>query len=190
MSSGSTQYYQLNQWQETDRILMSEFNQDNQKIDTALSALATKVNGKADTSALSALATKVNGKADTSALNAVTASLNSVAATIPKFASGSYTGDGASSRSITLTFPPKAVLVMSSNGTTTTGDANVYHYGGLALVGLPVYTNKPVSGNAVKVVEIAGNGFTVYYQSLKSDNFRVVAAANQSNQLYHYIALG
>ena len=31
-----TQNYQLNQWEKTDRIKMEDFNQDNQKIETAL----------------------------------------------------------------------------------------------------------------------------------------------------------
>ena len=34
-----TTNYQLNQWEKTDRILMEEFNSDNEKIDTALKAL-------------------------------------------------------------------------------------------------------------------------------------------------------
>ena len=33
-----TTNYQLNQWEKTDRILMDDFNADNQKIDTALAA--------------------------------------------------------------------------------------------------------------------------------------------------------
>ena len=33
-----TTNYQLNQWEKSDRILMDDFNADNQKIDTALAA--------------------------------------------------------------------------------------------------------------------------------------------------------
>ena len=74
---------------EHDRILMSDFNSDNSKIDAALkaqsdaiaakaaqstvSALTQTVNGKASQADLNSLAQTVSGKADTSALTAETA---------------------------------------------------------------------------------------------------------------------
>ena len=36
MASNYTTNYQLNQWEAGDQVLRTEFNQDNQKIDTAL----------------------------------------------------------------------------------------------------------------------------------------------------------
>lgn len=36
-----TANYQLNQWNETDRILMTDFNADNAKLDAALAAIAS-----------------------------------------------------------------------------------------------------------------------------------------------------
>ena len=48
MNLNQTQNYQLSQWESTDRILMSDFNSDNSKIDAALKehddALNTKGN--------------------------------------------------------------------------------------------------------------------------------------------------
>ena len=41
-----TQNYQLSQWESTDRILMSDFNGDNTKIDAALKALDDELNTK------------------------------------------------------------------------------------------------------------------------------------------------
>ena len=38
MASNHTTNYQLNQWEKTDRILMDDFNADNEKIDAALAA--------------------------------------------------------------------------------------------------------------------------------------------------------
>ena len=38
-----TANFQLTQWEKTDRILMEEFNSDNEKIDTALKSSADKV---------------------------------------------------------------------------------------------------------------------------------------------------
>ena len=40
-----TQNYQLSQWESTDRILMSDFNSDNAKLDEALGTLAQTVTG-------------------------------------------------------------------------------------------------------------------------------------------------
>ena len=52
-----TQNYQLSRWEKDDRIMMEDFNADNEKIDAALKANADAVSalevGKADTAALS-----------------------------------------------------------------------------------------------------------------------------------------
>ena len=45
MNLNQTQNYQLSQWESTDRILMSDFNSDNSKIDAALGTLAQTVTG-------------------------------------------------------------------------------------------------------------------------------------------------
>ena len=42
MASNYTTNYQLNQWEAGDQVLRTEFNQDNQKIDTALAGLAAQ----------------------------------------------------------------------------------------------------------------------------------------------------
>ena len=48
--------------------------------------------------------------------NADNAKIDAALGTIPKFAAGSYTGDGAESRKIDLGFTPKAVYVRPSKG--------------------------------------------------------------------------
>ena len=60
-----TTNYQLSQWEATDRILMSDFNADNAKIDAALktqaeaiSALGAQLDAKADQDDLTALANR------------------------------------------------------------------------------------------------------------------------------------
>lgn len=65
-----TSHYQLNQWELEDRVLMADFNSDNEALDTALHALAEQAAGKADTSTVSALAVAVSKKAEQSALAA------------------------------------------------------------------------------------------------------------------------
>ena len=62
-----TTNYQLSQWETTDRILMSDFNADNAKIDAALKANADAISAEA-----TARTAAVSAKADTSALNAET----------------------------------------------------------------------------------------------------------------------
>ena len=63
-----TTNYQLSQWETTDRILMTDFNSDNAKIDAALKANAEAI--AAETTARAGLAQTVAGKADQSALEA------------------------------------------------------------------------------------------------------------------------
>ena len=60
MSTNRTSNYNLNQWVKSDRVLMSEFNADNAKIDAALKAQDTAIAGKASASALSALQSTVS----------------------------------------------------------------------------------------------------------------------------------
>ena len=43
MSTNKTTHYQLNQWEPEDKVLRTEFNEDNLKIDQALAALAGAV---------------------------------------------------------------------------------------------------------------------------------------------------
>ena len=76
MASNHTANYNLNQWEATDKVLRTEFNEDNSKIDAALNSLAGQVAGKAAQSAVTALTQSVSGKADQSALNSLTQTVN------------------------------------------------------------------------------------------------------------------
>ena len=42
MASNYTSSYQLCQWEAGDKVLRTDFNEDNQKIDAALGGMATK----------------------------------------------------------------------------------------------------------------------------------------------------
>lgn len=94
---------------------------------------------------------------------------------------GTYTGDDAESQFINLGFTPSAVLVMTKDGATKNGTgSNVGYYGGLVIEG---YECKASGG--YKILEIADNGFNVFYNSSKS----VWANANtSSNNPFKYIA--
>ena len=164
MSTNKTTNYQLNQWEAEDKVLRTEFNQDNLKIDQAL-------HGKADQEALTALQGLVAQKADSADLEELRGSSVQIAA-------GAYTGDGAASRLISLPFTPKAVYLCDKRGRTYASGANLtsYYYGGLAVTGYPVMAG----GSALVTLEEGG--------------FRVAqggsCAANEQDTLFHYLALG
>ena len=79
-----TQNYQLSQWESTDRILMSDFNSDNAKLDAAL---------KSHDAALTAL------EAENTALQTALAGKGNC-----QIYTTSYTGTGTGKNS--FTFPP------------------------------------------------------------------------------------
>ena len=77
MASNHTTNYGLCQWEATDAVLRTDFNEDNQKIDTALktqagsiSDLTAQMANKANTGAVNSLAETVALKADQSDLDA------------------------------------------------------------------------------------------------------------------------
>lgn len=94
------------------------------------------------------------------------------------FALDTYTGDGENSQTIGLGFAPKAVLVLSENGTSIAYRSSTYYYGSLALPG------HPVKYSDTEVVTLTENGFTVYYASTYG-----YVRSNMPNEKYHYPAL-
>ena len=161
MASGYTANYQLNQWEGTDKVLREEFNQDNAKIDGALA------------------------REKETRENAVAA----VAATVPKIVTGTYIGDGAASRTISLGFTPKAVFLCTQWGETSYYSLGVYYcFGGLVLKDHPAqinYTNGSMS-TATNVITIMNGGFQVACVEATGGN----AYSNYNKEVYHYIAIG
>ena len=98
MAGNYTQHYQLSQWQPQDRVLRTEFNQDNARLDGALLGLEER---KAERTALTALAEAVAGKyGDDRRL----------------FEFGSYVGDGGEGlRSIPVSFRPSFLILFNQN---------------------------------------------------------------------------
>ena len=87
MNLNQTQNYQLSQWESTDRILMSDFNSDNAKLDEALGTLAQTVTGHT-----TALAQKGNCRIEYQ----------------------TYTGNGASARAFTFSGKPRLICIVGS----------------------------------------------------------------------------
>ena len=126
MASNYTSNYNLNQWSASDRVLRTEFNADNAKIDAALA-------GKASSSSVSSLQTTVDGlktsKADKTALDALKATVGQHTTTLSgkgncQIYAGSYQGKGGAGAdnpcSLTFANKPMMVVVVSPTGTAMT----------------------------------------------------------------------
>ena len=106
-----TQNYQLSRWAKDDRIMMEDFNADNEKIDAAL---------KANADAVSALEV---GKVDTATFADLQAAVSALAANLGvhghncRIAYGSYVGSGtygeSTPNSLTFDFYPVLVTIGS-----------------------------------------------------------------------------
>lgn len=70
MASNYTGNYNLCQWEATDAVLRTDFNEDNAKVDAALGTLAKQTEGKAEQTVVDSLSQSVAQKADQSALSA------------------------------------------------------------------------------------------------------------------------
>ncbi|MCI8303757.1 MAG: hypothetical protein HFF52_03925 [Lawsonibacter sp.] len=158
-----TPNYNLSQWEAEDKVLRTDFNADNAKIDAGLKALNT-------------------GKADKSTVTALQSQVNTVKTSVPKIVMGTYTGNGAASQTIPLPFAPKAVLVISHDGYTR-NTARIF--GGLALPGSPAKIDHETLD--LTAVSISGNGFRVFSDT--SDEYWTVVA-NSKDFSYHYLAIG
>lgn len=164
MASNYTENYGLCQWEATDQVLRTEFNEDNAKVDEALK-------GTADV----AQAAQVLAQAAYSPENS-------------PFVVGSYTGDGTAKRKIELGFTPKGILVLSEDGrTTTTGSYNFY-YGGLAVSGKNVASSQTgitawISGETA--LAVTDNGFFVS----EAANDHILISSNSIGKNYNYLAV-
>ena len=157
MASGQTSNLALSQWGASDRVTRADFNSDNQKIDAAVGALRT-----ADATMQGSIST----------LQGSVSSLQTAVAGKCSVIVGTYTGDGAAERTISLGVTPKAVLVLPMQGYTFYTNS---YYGGLAV------TDSPARISSTPILSVAPNGFTVYFKNgIKT---------NQTDSIYNYIAL-
>ena len=98
---------------------------------------------------------------------------------------GTYTGDGAKQRVISLGFTPSAVLVMMRNGDLNNHSGS--YYGGLALPGANASTSAEGATrwiDAQTIVAIVEGGFQVGQHK----NGPTVAS-NGANNVFYYVAL-
>ena len=180
MATNYTTNYQLNQWEPPDAVQRVDFNTDNAKLDAALAALDS---GKADQTALTSLSNTVAQKASQSALNALSTTVQQIQADLTKLTFGTYVGNGASIRTISLGITPKAVLVFTSFGATYSEEYAGDHWGGLALTNSPVQVRNGGNETAVKIVT---GGFQVASGLAANGMDRM--SSNNTSVFYFYIA--
>jgi len=96
---------------------------------------------------------------------------------------GTYTGDGATSRDISLGFAPSAVLLLPRGGYSS---VNSHYYGGFALIGHPVRYEG--STDQQNVLSVNTDGFTVYYDDYVDGSYNTTIETNKSGMEYMYIA--
>ena len=65
MSTNHTPNYSLCQWEAEDKVLRTEFNADNAKIDAAIQAVDRRVDGKASTASVNSLKSTVDSLSQT-----------------------------------------------------------------------------------------------------------------------------
>ena len=99
---------------------------------------------------------------------------SSLQTALPKITSGTYTGNGSSTRKITLGFTPKAVMITSQNGSTC--------YSGSCFGGL-VVAGSGLSDNGKIIAHICTGDFEVYSTTSP-------VASNVNTVHYHYLAIG
>ena len=145
-------------------------------------SLAAELDAKATQTALSAEQTAREG-ADSALGSRLSAAESSITTHTSQIAQkcqiyfGTYTGNGAASRTVSLGFRPKAVFVLSEgyfmywNASTS---------GGLAVDGAPVQIDNLTGGGQSTALAVAPTGFMVG----QVNN----ASTNAQNTVYHYIA--
>lgn len=154
-SSSKTSYLKLNYWTASDKPKMADFNSDNQKVDSALQEHVQNTS------------LHLQG--------------NQTAWIRQPFASGTYTGDGAKTKTITLGFRPALVIILPQA------------YGPLEL---DTTQQTPVirfaigaDGQGSSGLTITTNGFTVAQdQNLPLAGLSMVSL-NQNKVTYRYFAI-
>lgn len=201
MGTNKTEHYGLHQWVPEDDFLRTDFNENFEKLDSALYTaeqnLRTDLTGDVEqlNTALDTLERELRADHDAditqvesalstaqqtlrSEFNSSIQKVNTTLASVQALAEGradivfgTYTGDGRSSTTINLGFAAKWIMLFAANGYTDNG------YGGLAAVDYPIYSSS--RGNHL---EIVGNFIRIACDAVHGP------LTNLSGQVYYYLA--
>ena len=150
--------------------LQSKINTVSSNLTTAKNDLQSKIN-----TTNSNLTTTNNNL--TTAKNSLQSQITALDGGKCEIITGTYTGDGAESRTISLGVTPKAVVIARKDGMMHTG---YIMYGGLVVEGYPVQYSK------YNTIEIVDGGFTVFYVRVSSSYF---VGTNYNGEIFYYMAL-
>ena len=173
MASNQTSNYGLCQWEATDRVLHTDFNEDNQKIDTALKNLQTAVNSKASSSSMN------------SAVNGVAQDVAELETARLRIVTGSYTGTGTkgsyNAKTITFSGLNRVPELLVVRATDAMGD-------GLVLLRGMNTSTCNLSGTTGTGTETTVKSWTQTSVTWYGDTPR--AHMNESGTTYHWFVLG
>lgn len=183
MASNYTTNYNLCQWEPTDQVKRTDFNEDNAKIDAALKTLS---DGKADQAAISTLNTAIAQKADQSAVQSLNSRVSSLESRTLRIATGTYAGTGnkGSLYPNTLNFASslgRAPMLVIVRPLSESSD-------GLVLIsGMTVSANN-MSGSygSSTTIYVSWSGMSVSWYS----DYGSMTQMNQSGVSYCYFAIG
>lgn len=175
MASKQTTNYGLNQWAAEDRVMRTEFNADNAKLDGALTGLGERT--QALEAAAAALDTKLEAKASQTALEAVRAAY-------PRVTVGSYVGTGeVVGRTLdftdTLGRPPLLVIVRPKQ---------LDEARGAVLIRGMSHSMPELSGdyNSAAILPLTWSGNALTWGAAKYDTY----CLNEEDVTYFYFAIG
>lgn len=181
-----TQNYQLHQWEPTDNFLRTDFNEDHQKIDSAIKATEENLRGE-----LSGQVGRLDGAMATlqqtlqneynggfQSVNSTLAALQQTMGQKLELVSGSFTGttkEGTvTKQTISLGFQPKAVI---------TGSASFNYVGnsGFDCNCVVIYPGVTCVGNAT-------TGWANTELAITSTGFSVSGKSNYDGAVFQYLA--
>lgn len=162
-----TTNYALPDWEKSDFIQMSDFNDLTHKLDAALKQTADTADEVSRTAATAESVTAIARDLGTHGKNA-------------RIAFGSYTGDGkygsANPNSLTFDFKPVMVFIGSDNESYLSGGQMIW----------PLTLGSAVAGGSVRVT---WSGHSVSWYTLETTNPHIYQS-NRSGYVYHYLAIG
>ena len=184
MASNQTSNYGLNQWAAEDRVIREEFNTDNTKVDAALAGLAAQTAAKAAQTEVDGIKTQLAAKAAQSALDSLSGTVDGLSTSLAKkfgtdnsyIKTGTYTGNGSVSRTVSLGFRPCMVIIIH-NYTSWSSYSPVFYLGTQAIQCM--ITHGSVRSPMTGTLSFSSTGFTVTHTDSGDPYF------NASDESYH-----
>lgn len=202
MASNQTSNYGLNQWEAEDRVMREEFNGDNAKVDAALAELAEEVGAKAAQTEVDGVKTQLAAKAAQSALDSLSSTVSVLDGTVdtlsasltaglakkygtdnPYIQTGTYTGNGAASRTISLGLRPSFIIIFHLyNRDDGRSYTPIYLFGVPEIHYIITLAGAPLRPTASLQFSSTGISITQY------ESGNTVYSFNASGESYRYLA--